>query len=73
LKTFGGLTEFSRAPARGEWKPEPGEGVERDHIVVFEVMTEALDRRWWAALRGVLEKRLGQDLIVIRAIEVEQL
>jgi hypothetical protein len=37
------------------------EGAESDDIIVFEVKTDALARRWWAALRGVLEKRLGQD------------
>ena len=69
---FGGLTAFTRAPAEGQWKDDSA-GTTHDEIVVFEVMTENLDRRWWQDYRRELEKRFRQEVIVIRAQEVEQI
>jgi hypothetical protein len=70
--SFGGLTAFTRAPAEGMWK-DGGEKTSHDEIVVFEVMTEALDRTWWSRYREELERRFRQELIVIRAQEIERL
>jgi hypothetical protein len=50
---FGGLTTYSRAPAKGLWK-EDRQSIEQDDIVVYEVMADALDRRWWVAYRKEL-------------------
>lgn len=70
---FGGLTAYSRAPAKGLWA-EDGEGVVRDDIVVYEVMVEEeLDRGWWAAYRVQLEQRFRQDEVVVRALGMERL
>ncbi len=69
---FGGVTAFTRAPAEGVWK-DSGEKTSHDEIVVFEVMTETLDRTWWSGYREELERRFRQELIVIRAQEMEQL
>ena len=68
---FGGLTAFTRAPAEGHWR-EGGE-TKRDDIVVFEVMTEALEAAWWSAYRRELEGRFRQEAIVIRAQEMRLL
>ena len=65
---FGGLTVFSRAPADGTEKER---GRERhDELVVFEIMTDGLDRDWWSAYRQALERRFKQDRIVIRMSDV---
>ncbi|WP_027483348.1 hypothetical protein [Deinococcus pimensis] len=69
---FGGLTAYSRAPATGLWKPDEGRTV-RDDVVVFEVMTDELDRAWWADYRETLRRRFAQDELVVRAHEVERL
>jgi len=69
---FGGMTAYARAPAKGEWKPAPGETV-RDDIVVYEVMVAELDRAWWSGYRGELERRFAQDELVVRALEIERL
>ena len=69
---FGGVTAFTRAPADGLWKAGEGEA-ERDQIVIFEVMSDWLDRGWWSAYRTELERRFRQDEIVVRAREVELL
>lgn len=68
---FGGVTAFTRAPARGRWAD--GGQVQADEIVIYEVMVEALDRPWWDALRRRLEQDLGQAEVVIRAHPIERL
>ena len=69
---FGGMTAYARAPAKGEWKPAPGQTV-HDDIVVYEVMVDSLDRAWWAQYRGRLERRFDQEELVVRAHEIERL
>ncbi len=69
---FGGLTAFTRAPAEGLWKDDRARTT-RDEILVFEVMADSLNRRWWRAYRRLLEQRFRQEVIVVRAQEIEQL
>lgn len=68
---FGGLTVYSRSPAERLWK-EGGRSSQRDDITVDEVMTETLDRAWWAECRARLERRFAQDELVVRAQQVER-
>jgi hypothetical protein len=68
---FGGITSFTRAPAKGMWTE--GGHTEHDDLVVFEVMTRELDRRWWEDYRAELERRFMQETIVMRGIKVEML
>ena len=68
---FGGLTAYTRAPAAGLWK-EGGE-TQRDDIVVYEVMVDALDAAWWTAYRRELERRFRQEELVVRAQETTRL
>jgi hypothetical protein len=72
---FGGLTAYSRAPARGVWADDEGEGkrVEHDDIVVYEVMVDGLDRPWWRAYREALTVRFAQKELVVRAQRIELL
>jgi hypothetical protein len=68
IEKFGGLTAFSRAPADGTDKER---GRERDdELVIFEIMTDRLDRDWWSAYRQALERRFKQDRIIIRMSDV---
>lgn len=69
---FGGLTSYMRAPATGLWK-EDSSNVVRDDIVIYEIMTEHLQRDWWTRYRLELQKRFAQDLLIIRATPFEQL
>jgi hypothetical protein len=69
---FGGLTAYTRAPAQGLWSENDGPP-KRDDIVVYEVMTESLDREWWSSYRRTLERQFEQDELVIRAQAVERL
>ena len=42
---FGGITTYVRSPAKGLWKESTTSTV-HDDIVIYEVMTEVLDRGW---------------------------
>jgi hypothetical protein len=68
---FGGVTAYRRSPAEGVWKE--GDEVSRDQIIIFEVMTDELDRNWWGKYRADLEKRFRQEELVIRSTEMEKL
>lgn len=61
---FGGVTSYIRAPADGRWKT--GRHIERDDIIVIEVMAEGIDHSYWTDLRRRLEADLRQDKIIIR-------
>ena len=70
VERFGGLTAFTRSPAEGVWEEE---GERRsDEIVIFEVMSDGIDRNWWDKYRAELETLFRQDEIVVRAHEVER-
>lgn len=65
---FGGLTAFTRAPARGVWNR--GDDQADDDIVVVEVMIEQVDVVWWKSFKARLERELRQAEIVIRTQEI---
>lgn len=71
VERFGGLTAYSRAPAKGLW--DDGEDVQRDDVVIYEVMADTLDRAWWTALRERLRGEFGQQEMLLRALPVERL
>ena len=66
---FGGVTTYTRAPAKGFWRDV--EGVEVDDIIIFEVMSKTMDRGWWREYRKALEVSFKQQSIIIRAHEIE--
>jgi hypothetical protein len=66
---FGGVTAYTRAPARGVWKDDATGETQRDDIVIFEVMTDTLERAWWTGFRRHLEERFRQDTIIVRALD----
>ncbi|MBO9715962.1 MAG: hypothetical protein J7507_03940 [Pseudoxanthomonas sp.] len=69
---FGGVTAFIRSPAIGAWQDEAG-AVQRDEVVLVEVMAEQLDHRWWATYRQDLQQRFQQDEVLVRASAIERL
>jgi len=68
---YGGVTAYLRSPAQGTWKV--GEAVDRDEVVMCEVMVQELDRAWWSTYRKVLEERFDQQELVVRASALERL
>ena len=73
VNKFGGLTAHLRAPAAGLWKPSKDARVERDVLVIYEVLTPGIREQWWSNYRRRLEKRFGQRKILIRAQPVRLL
>jgi hypothetical protein len=72
VKQFGGVTAYLRSPATGAWVA-PGGSVERDEVVMVEVLTDDLDRGWWHDYLETLEARFGQEEILARSLLVEKL
>ncbi|HEY0101304.1 MAG TPA: hypothetical protein VGB76_20440 [Pyrinomonadaceae bacterium] len=70
-KKFKGVTAFHNSPAEGVWKQ--GGEVSRDRLVIFEVMSDELERDWWTEYRTELETRFRQERMVVRAILIELL
>jgi len=70
-EAFGGSTAYSRAPAEGLWH-DAGK-VTKDDIVIVEVMTPSINKRWWARYRKDLAERFRQEVLVIRAQKLETL
>ena len=70
-EAFGGVTAYQRAPVTGLW--EDDDTVQRDDLVLFEVMVEALDRDWWKRHAKALERRFRQEEILVRALPCEWL
>jgi hypothetical protein len=69
---FGGITAYTRAPAKGFWKEDESKTV-KDDIIILEIMAEVLDSKWWAVYRQKLEQTFQQDAIVIRSWQIEML
>ncbi len=69
---FGGLTTYQRAPAEGLFDDARG-NVGLDDIVVFEVMCDELDERYWASYREHLTTAFAQQELVIRALPMQRL
>jgi hypothetical protein len=47
--------------------------LERDRIVIVEVMVDKIDSDWWSGYRGRLEAEFAQQEILIRSYSCEQL
>lgn len=69
---FGGITTYMRSPARGLWK-ESRDSTVQDDIVIYEIMTDELDRAWWQAYREELCRSFRQEVLVVRVSEVQLL
>jgi hypothetical protein len=67
---FGGVTAYSRSPATGLWKNED-ETIERDQVIMVEVVVDQFDREWWKHYLEQLEERFGQEEVHARALAME--
>lgn len=72
VERFGGLTAYSRAPAKGLWQEDSGMTL-RDDLVIYEVMADNLDEAWWRQYRAGLETRFQQETLVARAHAIRML
>ncbi len=72
VERFGGVTAYLRAPAAGAWIT-PGGAVERDEVIMVEVVVDDLDRAWWRDYLNELQARFSQDEIHARALAADKL
>jgi len=70
-RRFGGVTAFLRAPAHGLW--EEDREINRDDVVMFEIITESLENEWWREYRIHLQQLFKQKEVLIWATRVEKL
>ncbi|NYZ63052.1 hypothetical protein [Luteimonas deserti] len=69
---FGGVTAFVRTPAVGAWEDDTGD-VQRDEVILVEVMVPTLERDWWRDYRETLRTRFRQEALLVRATAVDML
>ena len=67
---FGGVIAYSRSPATGLWKRAADE-VERDQVIMVEVVVDEFDPEWWHQYRREIERRFSQEEIHARALTME--
>jgi hypothetical protein len=70
VERYDGVTAYLRSPALGAWTGPDGH-VERDEVVMIEVVIETFDRAWWRAYATRLAARFQQEVIHIRVLPVE--
>lgn len=71
VEAFEGVTAYVRSPAAGVWTAPDGR-VERDDVVMVEVLVAEFDRPWWRSYGRKLAARFHQDEIHIRALPAER-
>lgn len=72
VERFGGMTAYTRAPARGVWIDEAAEPVD-DGLVVYEVVVDRIDRNWRSEYLAGLQAEFRQQRLPVRAVEMELL
>jgi hypothetical protein len=70
---FGGVTAYTRSPGTGLWKRDEDDSIERDQVIMVEVVVEVFDREWWTTYREQLERRFGQEEVHARVLPMEQI
>ena len=69
---FGGVTAFVRSSAVGLWK-ENSDDTNRDEVVMFEVLSDELDKDWWPSYRRELQNKFRQEELLIWASTITRL
>lgn len=71
-EAFGGVTAYQRAPATGLWD-DGANDIQRDDLLLFEVMVDAIDREWWKGYAAALAVRFRQQEVLVRALPCQRL
>lgn len=72
VKKFGGVTLYHRTPVRGVWDG-PQSGVDRDDMIIYEVMASCGEEVFWRGLKEDLKKAFRQQELLIRSTTVNVL
>jgi hypothetical protein len=70
IDAFDGVTAYLRSPAQGVWTAPEGR-VERDEMVMVEVLAPSFDRAWWRDYAAKLAQRFDQEAIHVRALPAD--
>ena len=70
LEKFGGVTAYTRAPAKGFWQDKGR--VAKDEVIIVETMAPRRYLVWWRQYQKELEKRFRQEKIIIRVQRIEE-
>jgi hypothetical protein len=70
VERYDGVTAYLRSPAQGAWTSPDGR-IERDEVVMIEVVTDRFERAWWRLYAETLAERFQQEAIHIRALPAE--
>ena len=70
VERYDGVTAYLRSPAQGAWTAADGR-IERDEVVMIEVVVPTFDRGWWSGYAKKLAVRFRQETIHIRALPAE--
>jgi hypothetical protein len=70
VEKFDGVTAYLRGTAQGVWTAPDGR-VERDEMVMVEVLAESFDREWWRGYADTLAQRFEQQEMHIRALPAQ--
>ncbi|MBO9675756.1 MAG: inorganic diphosphatase [Sphingobacteriaceae bacterium] len=68
IENFGGLSVYAQNPVSGSWR-EKGQ-LEKDEMMVFEVMVAVFEEKFWKTLKTSLEKQFRQKEILIRVLDI---
>jgi hypothetical protein len=71
VEKFGGVTAHLRAPADGLWLDDGS--IERDDVVIVELVVVTFDRAWWTSYKTTLEARFCQKSIHVRVMSLSVL
>jgi inorganic pyrophosphatase len=66
---FDGLSVYTNSVADGYWKNDTN-SIEKDQLLVYEVMANKIDLNYWAKLKASLEKQFKQELVVVRCLSM---
>ena len=69
---FGGITAYLQTPAKGQWTAPSGSSA-TDWMILMEIVAKDFDRTWWRGYAAALKERFRQDVVHIRALQVEVL
>ncbi len=65
VQRFGGITAYTRAPMKGLW--QDSDQIIHDDLIIYEIMVEKFEEKWWRQYRISLEHRFRQESLVVRA------
>lgn len=66
---FGGVTAHARSPASALRFSSEGEAL-HDDVIVYEVIAEHVERRWWSEYRKTLQDRFAHRALMVRNNEM---